>query len=238
MADQVLLTGGTIVDGSGQPAFAGEVLIAGDRIAAVGPSGLPRDGAKIVDVQGAVISPGFIDVLSHSITPVLRDPRSLSKVAMGVTTEIVGEAWTPAPVRGHVTAALEEKHQHVLGPTYDEWERRSRTWDRFGDWGAAVADAGLGVNMGAYIGGGTVREVVKGLDPSPASDEEIATMRDVVDQAMADGAFGNGTALIYPPGAFTTTDELVALAEVVARYDGVYATHMSSEGDRFLEAVD
>src|SRR5579884_145024 len=197
----VLITGARVVDGTGNPWIYGDVALAGDRIAAVAPPGtLPRQAAReVVDATGLVVCPGFIDIQSHSIVPFLSDGRSLSKVTQGVTTEIMGEDWTPAPFGGRIATPFSPGLRHRLGPAYDEWDARGRTWTRFGDWLAAMAERGVAVNIGSFLGHGTVREYGKGEAMGDATPAELATMRDVVAQAMADGAFGLATALIYPP---------------------------------------
>lgn len=184
-----------------------------------------------------VVCPGFIDIQSHSIVPFLTDRRSLSKVTQGVTTEIMGEDWTPAPFGGRIAAPFEAGVAERVGPTFPEWDARARGWTRFGDWLADLESRGVSVNVGSFIGSSTVREYGRGYELGPSSPEEIAVMRRVVTDAMEDGAFGLATALIYPPGAYADTDELVALNEVVAAYHGVHITHVRSEEDRLLEAL-
>lgn len=233
----ILIRGATLIDGDGGPRVRGDLLMDGDRLVAVGDVEAVT-GAEVVDASGLIVAPGFIDPLSHSITPIHRDPRCLSKVLQGVTTEIVGEVWTPAPVAGHVPEAFDEDRRGDLGPAADEWVERSRSWTTVARWGDDLQAAGMGVNMGAYLGGGTLREIVIGTDDRPATAAEVAEMRTVMDAAMADGAFGVGTGLIYPPSAFATTDELVAVAEVIARNGGTYATHIRSEASQLLDAID
>ncbi|MGH2535037.1 MAG: N-acyl-D-amino-acid deacylase family protein [Thermomicrobiales bacterium] len=236
----VLIANGRIVDGAGNPWFYGDLLLEGDRIAAIGPAGSIRAGLRteIVDATGLVVCPGFIDIQSHSIVPFLSDRRALSKVTQGVTTEIMGEDWTPAPFGGRIERPFHEGQRRFVGEGFDEWVERARGWTRFGDWLAAIADLGVAVNIGSFIGGSTVRQFAKGYELGPPSLAELDTMRRVVADAMEDGAFGLATALIYPPGAFADTDELTALCEVVAAYRVVHITHIRSEEDRIVEALD
>lgn len=233
----VLIRNGKIVDGTGNPWFYGDVLIVGDRIRAVTPPGaVPVEQVgEVVDATGQVVCPGFIDIQSHSIVPLMLDGRSLSKVAQGVTTEIMGEVWTPAPVRGRVVEPIpHSSYDRELGTWHDHAVR----WTRFRDWLDALAVRGVTPNVGSFLAGGTLRSFAKGMDMGPASDDERATMRRVVDAAMRDGAFGVSYALIYPPEAYVETDEIVDICRVVSEHGGLYITHLRSEGDRLLEAID
>ncbi|MDP9363976.1 MAG: D-aminoacylase [Chloroflexota bacterium] len=236
----VLITCARVVDGTGNPWFYGDVALAGDRVVAVAPPGtVDRSAAaEVVDGAGLVVCPGFVDIQSHSIVPFLTDRRSLSKVTQGVTTEIMGEAWTPAPFGGRIAAPFAESLRARLGDAYDEWDDRARGWTRFGDWLADLEGRGVSVNVGSFVGGGTVREFGKGYALGDATPDELDGMRGALDGAMRDGAFGIATALIYPPGAYAGTDELVALCEVVAAHRGVHITHVRSEEARLLEGID
>jgi len=232
----ILIRGARIVDGTGNPWAYGDVEIVGERIGHIAPPGRLDAAAfaEVVDATGLVVAPGFIDIQSHSIFPFLTDTRSLSKVTQGVTTEIMGELWTPAPFGGRITSPFGNR---LMGNA-TEWDATARTWTRFGDWLETLADRGVSVNFGSFLGGGTVREYAKGMDLGTPTADELAVMRRVMTEAMEDGAFGVAPALIYPPDAYMGTEELVALAEVVGRYGGVYITHLRSEGDRFLEALE
>jgi N-acyl-D-aspartate/D-glutamate deacylase len=235
----VLIRGAHVVDGTGNPWFRGEVAIAGETIPGVGPAGM-FDGTpagETVDAAGMVVCPGFIDIQSHSIVPLMIDGRCLSKITQGVTTEVMGEKWTPAPVGGR-TAEDDSldflRNYEQLRP----WEPRIKSWSRFGDWLEAMIAHGVSPNIGSFLGGGTVRTYAKGMDEGPASEEELETMRRVVRDAMEDGAFGLAYALIYPPDAFVGTEELVEVCRAMTDANGVYITHMRSEADDFLEAVE
>src|SRR5262245_1575046 len=221
----VLIANARVVDGTGNPWFYGDLAIQGDRIAAVVPRGTIDAAEEVVDAHGLVVCPGFIDIQSHSIIPFLTDRRSLSKVTQGVTTEILGEDWTPAPFGGRIAAPFEPGVAERVGPAFAEWDGRARGWSRFGDWLADLEPRGASVNIGSCIGGSTVREFGRGYELGPSSPAEIEVMRRVVAEAMEDGAFGLATALIYPPGVYADTEELVALNEVVAAYRGVHITH-------------
>ena len=234
----VLIRGAKVVDGSGNPWFYGDVAIAGDRIAAVAPAGRidPASAGEVVEADGMVVCPGFIDIQSHSIIPLMRDGRCLSKITQGVTTEIMGEAWTPAPVGGRFTNPMAGRFSTL--PGIDEWSERARDWTRFAHWLEAFENHGVSPNVGSFLGGGTLRRYGRGMDVGPSGDDEIETMQRVMDEAMADGAFGVSYALIYPPDVFADTGEVADICEVVGRYGGVYITHLRSEADMFLEGLE
>jgi N-acyl-D-aspartate/D-glutamate deacylase len=235
----VLIRGGRVVDGTGNPWFYGEVALADGRVLDVVPPGqIPAETARdVVEAAGMVVCPGFIDILSHSHIPLMRDPRCLSKITQGVTTEIMGEGWTPAPIGGRFDDAFRElspKEREAIA----EWLERARGWHRFRDWLDALVERGVSPNVGSFLGGGTLREYAKGMDMGPATPDELATMRRVVADALEDGAFGVSYALIYPPDSYAGTDELVQVCEVVSRQGGLYITHMRSEADELLDAID
>ena len=236
MSIDTLITGGRIVDGTGNPWRYGDVALKGDRIAEIVPPGQipPEQAREVVDASGMVVCPGFIDIQSHSILPLMRDGRSLSKLTQGVTTEIMGEAWTPAPCGGQIGDPLANSLvvQEVAG-----WRERARSWRRFSDWLEAVAAHGVSPNIGSFLGGGTLREYACGMRMGRATPDELATMRRVMAEAMDDGAFGVSYALIYPPDSFVDTDELVAVCEVVAQRHGIYITHVRSEAEQLVEAI-
>lgn len=226
-----------VIDGTGAPWFYADVALRGDRVAAIEPPGrIPPDQAReLVDATGMVVCPGFIDIQSHSIIPLMIDGRSLSKVTQGVTTEIFGESWTPAPFGGEIEDPMAGSFYAKRLP---EWEARARTWTRFRDWLEATVEHGASVNVGSFLGGGTLRSYAKGMHMGRADADELATMRRVMAEAMQDGAFGVSYALIYPPDAYVDTAELVEVCKVVAEYGGVYITHIRNEADRLLEAVE
>ena len=237
---RTLIVGGKLVDGSGNPWSYADVAIEGDRIGAVVPPGRldPSGFDEVVDAAGHVVCPGFIDILSHSILPLMVDGRCLSKIKQGVTTEIMGEAWTPAPVGGRNDPLEEEAKSFPQADRLAEWIEASRGWTRFRDWLEATVGAGVSPNVGSFLGGGTVRSYAKGMDAGPATPAELDVMRRVTAEAMADGAFGVSYALIYPPDAYVGADEIVEVCRVVAGAGGLYITHIRDEGVRLLEALD
>jgi dihydroorotase/N-acyl-D-amino-acid deacylase len=235
----VLISGARVIDGSGNPWFYGDVLLSGDTIAEIAPAGRGARSVQteVVDATGLVACPGFIDIQSHSIVPFLSDRRSLSKITQGVTTEIMGEAWTPAPFGGRIADPFSDAWTFISGD-HRAWRGLAQSWTRFGDWLSWIEGQGVSVNVGSFIGGGTVREWGKGLALGDATPDEVASMRAMLAAAMEDGAFGIATALIYPPGCYAGTEELVALCEVVADHRGVHITHIRSEESRLLEGLD
>jgi len=233
-ADRTLIRGATLVDGTGAPPREADVAIAGDTIAAVEPPGsLNSSGAELVDGRGHVVAPGLIDIMSHSLWPLMIDGRSLSKVVQGVTTEVMGEGWTPAPFGGRV-AEIEPPIPGIP----EEWRARIRGWTRFGQWLEAVEEAGVSPNVASFLGGGTVREYACGLAMGVAQRDEREVMRRVTEQAMRDGSMGVAYALIYPPDAYAATDEIIEVARTAAASGGMYICHMRSESQRLLEAID
>ena len=236
----VLIRGARIIDGSGNPWRHGDVAIAGPRIVTIAPpDSIPDERAgEIVDATGLVVCPGFIDIQSHSIIPLMIDGRCVSKITQGITTEIMGEVWTPAPFGGQITDPFDTILAGVIGLPTPEWRAQAREWSRFRDWLETVADRGVSPNIGAFLAGGTLRRYAKGMAMGPASADELATMRRVAAEAMADGAFGVSYALIYPPESYAATDEIVEVCRAIAPYGGLYITHMRSEADPILEAVE
>lgn len=233
-----LIRNARLVDGTGNPWQYGDLLLTGDRIEAIAPPGSisAASCAEVVDATGLIACPGFIDIQSHSILSLMIDGRCLSKITQGVTTEIMGEAWTPAPVAGRHTDPI--ANAILTMPVSDEWHEKIRTWTRFGDWLQAVEDAGVSPNIGSFLGGGTLRHVGKGMEMGPPTADEFDLMRRTMAEAMEDGAFGVSYALIYPPDSYTETDELVEICKVVSRYNGVCITHMRSEGAQLFEGLE
>lgn len=231
-----LIRNARIVDGTGNPWVYGDIALAGDRIAAMTAPGQigPEQSATAIDATGLVVCPGFIDIQSHSILPLMHDGRCLSKITQGVTTEIMGEGWTPAPCGGQIT------DPYALSlVTFDvgEWRERMKSWRRFGDWFHAMIEHGVSPNIGSFLGGGTLRAYAKGMAMGKATAAELALMQRVMAEAMADGAMGVAYALIYPPDAYVDTEEIVEVCKVVARDGGVYISHVRSEAARLHQGI-
>ena len=224
----LIIRNGHILDGAGGPWYAADVAIRADRIAAIGKLDSAH-AKKVIDASGRVVSPGFIDILGQSETSLLIDNRSLSKLSQGITTEITGEGGSIAPQNantlGPMKPFLDQFHLAVDWTTLDGYFRR-------------LEKTGTPLNIGTYVGAAQAREAVIGDDDRVPTPAELEQMKSMVADAMKDGALGISTALIYPPGHYAKTDELIALAKVAAQYGGIYATHMRSEGASEMQAID
>jgi len=225
----VLITNGRIVDGTGAPWYRGDVAISGDRIAAIGT--LTGAAARLkVDATNLVVSPGFIDLLGQSEFNVLVDGRAASKVLQGVTTEVTGEGSSIAPLNermvkdglANATYFGITQDWRTLADYFRRLELRSKT----------------AINVATFVGAGGVRNFVVGKDDRPATPAELETMKRLVAQAMQQGALGLSTSLQYVPDRFASTDEIVELAKVAARFGGVYFSHQRSESGKIFESLD
>ena len=224
----ILIRNGHIVDGSGNPWYAGDVGILGNRIAAIGNLSAAH-AKRVIDAKGMAVAPGFIDMLGQSETSLLIDNRSLSKLSQGITSEITGEGGSIAP---QDALTLEP-----LKPFLDHY-KLTVDWTDLEGYFRRLEKSGTPINLGTYVGAAQVREAVLGdADRAPTADE-LAKMKALVATAMQQGAMGVSTALIYPPGHFAKTDELIALASVAGTYGGIYASHMRSEGRAQMVALD
>jgi len=224
----LLFVGGRVVDGTGAPWFRADVCVVGDRIAAVGD--LARvPAARRVDASGLVVSPGFIDMLGQSEYNVLVDPRAASKITQGITTELTGEGSSIAPVNARMIDADRDVWAHYgVTPDWTDLDGYFRAFER----------ARPTINLGTFVGAGGVRDLIVGKDDRPASADELKAMEAAVARAMEQGAFGLSSSLMYVPDRFASTDELIALARVAARYGGSYITHQRSEEDAIDASLD
>jgi N-acyl-D-amino-acid deacylase len=224
----LILRGGTVYDGSGQPPVRADVGMRGDRIAAIGD--LSKAAAtNELDVTGRAVTPGFINTLSWSTTSLIADGRSQGEIREGVTLEIFGEGWSMGPWND---AMKKEDIEQQSDIKYDiEWTTLAEYLDY-------LERRGISTNVASLIGAATVRIHEIKYENRPPSTEELARMKGLVRQAMGEGALGVGSSLIYVPATFASTEELIELCKVAAEYGGIYTTHMRSEGDRFLEAID
>lgn len=237
-AYDVVIANGSIVDGTGNAWFYGDVGFVGDRIASVTPAGALAGypAKRRVDATGMVVAPGFIDIQSHSWDALLwRDGRVISKVTQGVTTEILGESTTPGPLNDEMMKLLEIPDSLTAIKQLHETFRGAHG---FGAWLDAMGRHPKSVNVGSYLGATTVRTYAMGQRQGEPTAAELDTMRAVVRHAMEDGAFGISSALIYPPGSYAGTRELIEAAKAMAPYKGDYITHMRNEDDSLFEAMD
>ena len=223
----VILSGGKIVDGTGNQWFYGDLAISGQRIARITGAGLldHANAKERINVHGLVIAPGFLDVQGSLGGP------AISKITQGATTEIAGEGWTEAP-------ANDLTRTGTLGMGRHAAEKRFDGPHGFDAMLRAAEQRGSAINFGSYVGATTIRQYVKGLAPGKATPDETHQMQQLVELAMQDGAFGIGSALIYPPATYVDTEELIEITKPVGKYRGLYISHIRSEADHFLEALD
>src|SRR6266699_3619516 len=224
----LLLRGGWIVDGSGNPRHRGDVAIAGDRIARLGF--LPgAEARETLDVSGLVVAPGFIDMMGQSEINVLIDNRVLSKVTQGITTEVTGEGGSVAPLTD----------QLVMGDSdaMKKWHYRE-DWRDLNGYFAQLERQGSALNIATFVGATQLRLAVMGNEDRAPTPAELAHMAAIVDTLMEQGALGVWTALEYAPASYSKTDELIALAHAASRHGGIYASHMRDEGQHIDEALN
>jgi N-acyl-D-amino-acid deacylase len=223
----VVIRGGTVYDGTGKAGIVEDVAISGDRIAALGQLGSAR-GRQEVDASGLAVSPGFIDMLNHSESSLMADGLAQSGIRQGVTLGVFGES-SAGPLSDRMKADLQRRQGDI---------RYDITWTTLGQFLDTLAARGVSVNVASFVSASTIRAKEIGYDNRPPTAEELDRMRADVRQAMREGAMGVTTALIYTPAVFAKTDELIELAKVAAESGGMYISHMRSEGDRLLEAID
>jgi N-acyl-D-amino-acid deacylase len=223
----LIIRNGHILDGTGNPWYAADIAVSGDRIAAIGDLREAR-APREIEAKGRIVAPGFIDMLGQSEISLLLDNRSLSKLSQGITTEITGEGGSIAPQNERTIAAQKpflERYKLIIDwTTLDGYFRR-------------LEKQGTPLNIGTYVGSAQVREAVIGDDNRAPTPAELDQMKSLIEQAMRDGALGISSALIYPPNIYAKTDELIALAQVASKYGGLYATHMRSEGASEMPAL-
>jgi N-acyl-D-aspartate/D-glutamate deacylase len=222
----LIVRGGDMLDGSGERARRADVGISGDRITGIGDLSSASAG-RVIDATGLVVAPGFIDVQGQSGTTLLADGNAESHLRQGITTEIIGEGgspafWTPDSAEGDSLKPF--------GVAFD--------WTGFAGYFARLRERGTTINIGTFVPATAVRRTIIGMDNRPPTPEELARMEAMVDAAMRDGAFGLSSALIYVPGSFAATEELIALARVAAKYKGIYITHIRGESFNLFNALD
>ncbi len=229
--DDLVFDGGLVVDGTGAPSFRGDVAIRGGRISAVGslPESRKAAAKRRIDAGAFVVTPGYIDLLGQSEYNVLVDPRAASKITQGITTEVTGEGQSIAPTTKELIAEGEDVWKHY-GVTPD-WTTLTGYFDAFRRKGASI-------NLGTFVGLGTVRQIVIGTENRRATAAELSKMEAIVDGAMKEGALGVSTSLQYVPDMYNSTEEIIAMAKVAARYGGTYFTHQRSEGNRIDASME
>ena len=223
----VVIRHGTVYDGTGAAGVVEDVALAGDRIAARGDLANAR-GRQEVDASGLAVAPGFIDMLNHSETSLIADGRSQGMIRQGVTLSVFGEG-SMGPLSDRMKADQKERQGDIK---YDI------AWTTLGEYLAFLERQGVSTNVASFVSAATVRVHEVGYDNRPPTPEELERMRAHVRRAMDEGAMGLTSALIYAPGAFAATDELVELAKVASASGGMYISHMRSEGNRLIEAID
>ena len=224
----VIIEHGHVIDGTGAPWYAADIGIRAGRIAAIGR--LDQSPAKRrIDAAGRVVAPGFIDMLGQSELTLLVDPKVPSKVFQGITTEITGEGESVAPVNDAIARENAKGYEHY---------GIKRDWTDFAGYFAHLERQGIGINIASYVGATTVREMVIGYGDRAATPAELEQMQGLVAQAMRQGAVGVSSALEYAPAPYASTAELIALASTAAQYGGIYATHMRSEQEAIMTALE
>ena len=225
----LLFTGGRVVDGTGAPWFRGDVCVRAGRIAEVAADLSAREAVRRIDATGLIVAPGFIDMLGQSEYLALVDGRAASKITQGITTEITGEGDSIAPLDARMIADGRATYEHYgVTPAWTTLEGYFREFER----------RGAAINLGTFVGAGGVRDLVVGQDDRQATPAELDAMRAAVALAMEQGALGLSSSLIYVPGRFAPTEELIELAKVAARHGGSYITHLRSEEERIDAALD
>ena len=223
----LVIRGGTVYDGSGAEPVVADVAIQADTIAAIGDLS-DTEGREEIDAEGLAVAPGFINMLSWATESLIEDGRSQSDIRQGVTLEVFGEGWSMGPLNETMKADEKAGQSHIQ---YDI------AWTTLGEYLEHLAERGISTNVASFVGATTVRIHELGYEDRAPTSDELGRMRDLVREAMEEGALGVGSSLIYAPAFYASTDELIELAKVAATYDGLYISHLRSEGNRLLEAV-
>ncbi|MFX0097597.1 MAG: amidohydrolase family protein [Candidatus Hodarchaeota archaeon] len=227
----VLVKNGLVVDGSGNPWFKADLAIDNGRIIKIGRISASK-AEKVIDATGLKVSPGFIDMHSHSDLALLVNPRAESKIRQGITTEVIGNCgFSLAPIVPGKTDLVKREY----GPLADEitWD-----WSTFQEYCDKLNTQGISVNVAPLVGHGVLRKNVMGFENREPTKDELSEMKTLLVESMKAGAFGISTGLIYPPSSYANTNEVVELAKVAMKYGGIYTSHIRNESDRLLEAVE
>jgi len=227
----VIIKNGKVIDGAGNPWFKADVGIDGQKISAIGRLSAEK-ASKIIDADGLAVSPGFIDMHSHSDFELLVNPKAESKIRQGITTEVIGNCGESAAPLNDLMKAETRKTDSLI-----EEAELQLDWSTMKDYLNKLGRQGVAVNVVPLVGHGNLRVYTMGFVDSPPTKTELEEMKKRLAQAMEEGAFGMSTGLIYPPGCYAETDELIELSGVVASYGGIYTSHIRDEGDKMLESV-
>lgn len=225
----ILIKNGQILDGSGQPSYTGDVGINADTIAAIGKLENAK-GLQEIDASGLAIAPGFINMLSWAVESLIEDGKSQSDIRQGVTLEVFGEGWSMGP--------LTEESRKAVQSIGDGSIKYDITWETLDEYLQFLEAKGVTPNIASFVGATTLRINTVGFEDRAPTDDEMELMKDMVKKAMEDGALGIGSSLIYAPAFYSSTEELIELCKVASEYDGMYISHMRSEGNRLLESLD
>jgi len=224
----VLIQNGTVYDGTGAPPYQGTVALKGDKIFYIGP---PKffTAKKIINATDKAVSPGFINMLSWGVETLIEEGNSQSDIRQGVTLEVFGEGMSWGPLNEELKAYMKKNQGDIK---YDI------NWTTLGEYLQFLEDKGVSTNIASFIGATTLRINAVGYEDRKPNESELALMKNLVHQGMKEGAMGIGSSLIYAPAFYSSTEELIALCKVAAEYDGLYISHMRSEGNKLLESVD
>lgn len=227
----LIIRNGVVVDGSGAPPFKSDIGIVGDTIEALGDLSSAKS-EEIIDAKDLIVAPGFIDIHNHSDINIFEIPTADNYILQGVTTLVIGNCgWSPAPLtdinKDEMIKVIKKEHPDV-----------SVSWETFNDYLHALNSLKPSVNIAPLVGHGTIRSAVLGFDSSKPTENDLTKMKEFVKEAMEAGALGISTGLIYIPGTFASTEEIIELAKEVSRYRGMYATHMRNEGARLLDSIN
>ncbi len=232
MEFDLLIVNGKVFDGTGNPWFKSDIGIVNGKIEFIGKAKKNFDAKKIIDVNGLAVSPGFIDIHSHSDFTLLVDPKAMSKIMQGVTLEVVGNCGSSAAPMNDFLRDYREKYlKPMLDPTL------KLDWSTMDEYFRKLESNGISINVASLVGHGTVRSCVMNFDDREPTSSELEEMKNLVAEAMEAGAIGLSTGLIYIPGCYAKTEEIIELAKIAAEYGGIYASHIRGEGDTLIEAV-
>jgi N-acyl-D-amino-acid deacylase len=227
----LIIRNGCVVDGTGNPRFKADVGVADGKIVAVGDL-VAEKSAKTIDAKGLMVCPGFIDMHSHSDIPLLINPKAEGKIRQGITTELIGNCGSSAAPLDEVTKEEIKKTTPML-----EEAKLKLDWTTMGEYISRLESKGVAVNVAPLVGNANIRMFVIGHENRPPTKDELEEMKKTLAQAMKDGAFGLSSGLIYAPSCYSDTNELVELCKVVAKFGGIYTSHIRGEGDRLLDSV-